>query len=432
MSSSPVETVMPDCPVDPECIGVFWDVVDFPFPKGLSPDMIYDKTKLFLESLGCCGELSIIAYANEGQFDDKLVGVYEDAKIIIVPRLADKLSRYRSTCVDIAMWEVDTCNYDFHAKNLMVLSKEIEKDSFLFKFLDSMACPCHHVFLTLDHDPPPSRVRRLERISFSLPLEPVDQSGNLLGSSRETMPDCLIAPDSPVESSSYEPCAAHVFWDGVDFPLPYNDPHYAYMVSHSSLNEFGAPGELSLAAYVDHADFCGETETDGITVIPCQGDEEARSHGMLMDIVLWAMENPATYFEPITLMVISKNIKQGTCFLNALEALGNRHYNVLLGLPSPQDVSSPMAIKSLNCGSDIFIFWDVLGCPTDFSTVDQVLRTKSYRGNVIVRPYVDAEYRDDSFDTTPNRFRFKSSIRVVSEEDDKYEKVTRMLLDIIF
>uniref|UniRef100_A0A1J3K255 Uncharacterized protein n=1 Tax=Noccaea caerulescens TaxID=107243 RepID=A0A1J3K255_NOCCA len=463
MSTSPVKTVAkPDCsvePIDPECIGVFWDLVDFPFPEGLSPDMIYDKTRLFLRSLGCSGDLdlSIIAYANDGQFDDKLVGVYQDARISIVPRLEDRRSRYRSTCVDIALWEGDMCNYYFQAKNLMVLSKEIEKESFFFKFLQSMACPCHHVFLTLDHDPPPSRARRLERIRFSLPLEPKSREESLYYS-HETMPDCLTMTDCPVVNPASASASdrnvladwpTHVFWDSVDFPVPYNDPHYAYMLSQNFLKEWGFPAASSLVAYINEADLCGETETetetDGITIIPCQGDEEARSHAMVVDIVLWALENPATYFEPKTLMVISKDIKKGSDLFNALEALGTRHYNVLLfkslysgrqnyfGVRKEVVVGFSNGIASLNrqrfSWSDIFIFWDVHGCPTDFSIVDQVLRTKGYRGNVIVRPYVDMKYGDDSFDTTLKHFRFKSRIRV---EDDKYAKVTRMLLDIVF
>ncbi|CAA7050492.1 unnamed protein product [Microthlaspi erraticum] len=488
MSSSPLETVNPDCPVMPncpvkrpnfpECIGVFWDVVDFPFPEGLSPHMIYHTTRLFLHSLGCCGDMLIIAYVDMEQFDDKLVGVYEDAGIDIVPRLADKHTRYRSTSLDIAMWEVDMCDYDFHAKTLMVLSKEIEKESLFSTFLESMATPCHHVFVTIDHDPPPNSW--LEQIRFDLLLDHIDQSETSLSSSdckrkreeesiynysHETMPSCPIIPDSTAESTS-EKCSTHVFWDGVDFPLPYND---AYMVLQTSLQAHGLPGELSLAAYVHHADFCGVTETDRITIIPCQGDEEARFHAILVDIVLWAMENPATYFEPKTLMVISKNIKQGTDFLNALEALDSRHYNVILGMPDPEDLSSPMTIKSLDmdcaqlylarrsrrpervvsgfsnglasldcegfCDSiakaETMIFWDVHGCPADFSIVKQVLHNKGYDGSVIIRPYVPYQHEDASLDK--KKFgRFKSIIRVRSQGDAKYAKVTRMLLDIVF
>lgn len=66
--------------------------------------------------------------------------------------------------------------------------------------------------------------------------------------------------------------------------------------------------------------------------------------------------------------------------------------------------------------SEIVIFWDVNGCPTDFSSVHQVLHNKVYHGKVIVRPYVDMDdYGDDSFGKTVNRVQFKSRIRVRSE-----------------
>uniref|UniRef100_A0A1J3EGA8 Uncharacterized protein n=1 Tax=Noccaea caerulescens TaxID=107243 RepID=A0A1J3EGA8_NOCCA len=450
MSTSPVETVMPDLsvePINPECIGVFWDVVDFPFPEGLSPDMIYHKMRLFLRSLGRCSvDMSIMAYVDREKFDDKLVGAYKDAGFDIIPREADKHSRYRSMSLDIAMWEVDMRYEGICRKSLMVLSKEIEKESLFFTFLESMICVCRHIFSTIDHETD----SRIERICFSLPLETtlLDSSDRKRKSREESLYYSReTKSDSPVQSTPYAyECSTHVFWDGVDFPLPYNDPHYAYMLSQSTLKELDLPAASSLVAYINKADLSGgtETETDGITIIPCQGDEEARSHAMVVDIVLWALENPATYFEPKTLMVISKDIKKGSDLFNALEALGTRHYNVLLfkSLYSGRQnyfgvrkevVGFSNGIASLNrqrfSWSDIFIFWDVHGCPTDFSIVDQVLRTKGYRGNVIVRPYVDMKYGDDSFDTTLKHFRFKSRIRV---EDDKYAKVTRMLLDIVF
>ncbi|CAA7050486.1 unnamed protein product [Microthlaspi erraticum] len=459
MSSSPVETVMPDCSVEPRnhgCIGVFWDVVDFPFPEGLSPHMIYDKTKLFVESLGCFGDMAIIAYVDEEQFDEKLVGAYKDAGFTIIPRQADKHTRYRSVSLDIDLWNADMHFEGLLLITLMVVSKEIEKKSPFFTFLQSMTCLCQHVLLTLDHDPPPSGTGRLQRICFSIPpLETIGQSGTLLGSSdgkrkrtnnslyysHESLPRSLSIPDSPVQSTS-EKCSTHVFWDGVDFPLPYNDPHYAFRLSQSTLKELDLHAASSLVAYVDEADLCGERETDGITIIPCQGDEEARSHAMLVDIVLWAMENHATYFEPKTLMVVSKDMLAKTDYLEVLEALSERHYTVVLGEPpNPQILSSRLDLegrfvreevvgfsnglatlyRTKFMSSDVFIFWDVLGCPTDFSSVERVLHDKGYDGKVIVEPYVDedyGDYGDNPFDekTTPRRVLFKPIIRVTSKE----------------
>ncbi|CAA7050487.1 unnamed protein product [Microthlaspi erraticum] len=311
--------------------------MDFPFPEGLGPDMIYHKTKLFLQSLGRFDDMSIIAYVDKEQFGSKLVGAYKDAGITIIPR-----EGYLSEKFDGAL----------------------ERNRKRIAFLQSMSSLCLHIFLTLlDHDLPPSLDSPLERICFSLPLEPT-----LLGSSDrkpKSREESLYSshetiPASPVQSTSYE-CSTHVFWDGVDFPLPYNDPHYAFRVSQSTLKELDLPAASSLVAYINESDLCGETETDGITIIPCQGDEEARCHATLVDIVLWAMENPATYFEKKSLMVISKNIKQGTDFFNALKALHERHYNVILGEPNPQDLSSPMYTRLFTCAPNLFVREEVVG-----------------------------------------------------------------------
>lgn len=49
---------------------------------------------------------------------------------------------------------------------------------------------------------------------------------------------------------------------------------------------------------------------------------------MSLDIVLWALDNTATYLQPRDLLVFSGNVKEGTDFYNALEALRDRYYNV--------------------------------------------------------------------------------------------------------
>lgn len=59
------------------------------------------------------------------------------------------------------------------------------------------------------------------------------------------------------------------------------------------------------------------------------------------------MDHPATYFQPRDLLVFSDNVKVGTDFYNALEALGDRYYNVrVLTPPDLDDVSMPHQIFS--------------------------------------------------------------------------------------
>ncbi|CAN6875418.1 unnamed protein product [Brassica oleracea] len=174
---------------------------------------------------------------------------------------------------------------------------------------------------------------------------------------------------------------------------------------------------------------------------------------MSVDIVLWAMDHPATYFQPRDLFVFSDNVKVGTDFYNALEALGDRYYNVRVLPPPDLDVSMPHQIFSnhmprisreeaigFSSGlaslynqdfdmSQIHVFWDVQSCPTDISIILPVLREKGYHGRVLLRPYLPYQgdepllgYRDDGYARVP-------SIKV---EGDSYAAIARMLLDILF
>ncbi|CDY68563.1 BnaC05g51950D [Brassica napus] len=188
----------------------------------------------------------------------------------------------------------------------------------------------------------------------------------------------------------------------------------------------------------------------GITIIPRQAELGARAHKMSLDIVLWALDNTATYFQPRDLFVFSGNVKAGTDFYNALEALRDRYYNVrvvphletcwphphhqmsLDHWPKEVVVGFSHGVASLSkqnlkvCG--VFVFWDVQGCPTDLSVILQALRKKGYRGKVLLIPYLDMDYQGDEL-FTYDGYACVPSIKV---QGDKYTKVARMLLDILF
>ncbi|KAG2271670.1 hypothetical protein Bca52824_066225 [Brassica carinata] len=149
----------------------------------------------------------------------------------------------------------------------------------------------------------------------------------------------------------------------------------------------------------------------GITIIPQQAEIGARAHKMSLDIVLWALDNTATYLQPRDLLVFSGNVKEGTDFYNALEALRDRYYNVRVAphletcWPHPHHQMSldhwpkevvfgfshgvaSLCKQNLKvCG--VFVFWDVQGCPTDLSVILQVL----------LIPYLDMDYQGDELFT---------------------------------
>ncbi|KAF3534122.1 hypothetical protein DY000_02036801 [Brassica cretica] len=126
----------------------------------------------------------------------------------------------------------------------------------------------------------------------------------------------------------------------------------------------------------------------GIIIIP------PRAHIMPVDIVLWAMENPATFFQPRTLVVFSDNVKEGTDLYNALEALLYRNYNVFVFKLSHR--SRP----------PVFI-WPSCSTRKSATLSSAILSGLRNKGIVFFRPYLD-------MDSGP------------------VPMVTRMLLDIIF
>ncbi|CAA7039707.1 unnamed protein product [Microthlaspi erraticum] len=467
------------------CIGVFWDVEDFPFPNGVSPPLIYHKMKLFVESVPCPAEVTtIVAYVDKEELSDELIRVYDDAGITLFPRQGDVYERYQSMVLDISWWEVDMRPLRFAGSRVMVISKEINKDSPFFTFFKSIASLCHPIYYTpADHDlDPPRRSGWLEPICFNLPSDPIDQNVTLhrtfhrLRSSIEesldyshdqTMPDddLMNLDSSPFDqtmsrssSSSSRTC---VFWDSGDHPLHNDDPWSTYAMLQKTMLEKtlgSCSGDLSLIIYVDEEyikdDLAGFNMDKGITIIRPQGDKHARVHHMLVDIVLWSLDNPATYFEPRTLMVVSENMEPGTDFRNALEALEKRYYNVLFGDPESPDLIGgrfkPMGQKAavgFSSGiasldfhdfstSEIVTFWDVTGCKTTFASINPVLEKKGYHGPLIIKPYVEMGSpedvdEDDLVGILPVGMECESRIRVRSE-GDKYAKVTRMLLDILF
>ncbi|XP_024005786.1 uncharacterized protein LOC18028201 isoform X2 [Eutrema salsugineum] len=114
---SPVETKSSG-----SSIPVFWDLVDFPFPRGLGPVSIYQNLKTILESMGCVGDLSIMAYVDEKNLRDEWRDVaYKNAGInIVVPPQGDvNYERSRFMLLDIVLWKCK--NRSYHIRPLSLL-----------------------------------------------------------------------------------------------------------------------------------------------------------------------------------------------------------------------------------------------------------------------------------------------------------------------
>ncbi|KAF8045552.1 hypothetical protein N665_4725s0001, partial [Sinapis alba] len=444
------------------CTRVFWDVVDFPFPKGLSPETIYHRTKSILEKMGCINHyLSIMAYVNDSvTFPDK--SAYEKAGINIVTQP----ERHRFMLRDMAWWEADSGFLpNFRKITFMVILSQIEP-SFLV-YLESLRKGGCKVRLAVpDEDTSLSSLPKLlvNTVRFEWLYKNLLQ--DTMTMTREvvplfyppiqTKPPPLYYP--PIQTtpppSLPNPRCPGVFLDLPEsLPLTSCDP---YCFSSYIRRSLCFDGEFSIMAYVVDTETSSEWVDAftkfGITIIPQQAaDIRARAHKMSVDIVSWALDNTATYFQPRDLLVFSENVKEGTDFYNALEALRDRYYNVcvlpptdlvqmyghhhtshLLHWPKEEVVGFSHGLASLCknnlkvCG--VYVFWDVQGCPTDLSVILPVLRKKGYRGGVILIPYLDMDYQgDDLF-----KYDGYTCVPSIKVQGDKYTKVARMLLDILF
>ncbi|KFK22735.1 hypothetical protein AALP_AAs62920U001300 [Arabis alpina] len=291
-------------------------------------------------------------------------------------------------------------------------------------------------------------------------------------------------------SSVAVPCTG-IFWDVADFPFRHLDILHLLYDMRRAFPNMCRVGEMSAMAYFktqnvsrEFAKFISEPACRW-RAISDSGDKYERSHNMLVDIVLWALEHPANYFEPSNLVVISGNIKEGTDFLRALEALEDRYYNVLLVIPEDpfflssklERVSFRWLVESLsvptmqglnlnwnhkrksreeNVGfsnglaslypqcfdrSPITVFWDVQDSLTGDPSIGRALRQKGYGGEVLIRPYVDENYGHLQCKPVINcgwdgpdchrDMHVCSPTRVVVK-GNKYAKITRMLLDLLF
>ncbi|CAN7000820.1 unnamed protein product, partial [Brassica rapa subsp. trilocularis] len=448
------------------CTRVFWDVVDFPFPKGLAPETIYQRMKSILEKMGCINHyLSIMAYVNNSEtFPDKTA--YEKAGINIVTQP----ERHRFMLRDMAWWDVDSGFLpNFGKITFMVIISQIEPSLLVFleglrnAYKVRLAVPDEDTSLSSSPNLLDNTVR-FESLYKSLLLQD-DMTREvvvplLFYPPIQTKPPPLYYP--PIQTSPLPSPPIQIYnRPGVFLDLPESlllacDPYRLNSYIRTSLC---FDDGFSIMAYVVDTQTSSFPEgwvdaftSLGITIIPQQAELGApRAHKMSLDIVLWALDNTATYFQPRDLFVFSGNVKQGTDFYNALEALRDRYYNVrVLPLletswphphhqmslhhcpPREEVVGFSHGVASLYkqnlkvCG--VSVFWDVQGCPTDLSVILQALRNKGYRGMVVLIPYLDMDYQGDEL-FTYDGYACVPSIKV---QGDKYTKVARMLLDILF
>ncbi|XP_010427660.1 PREDICTED: uncharacterized protein LOC104712455 [Camelina sativa] len=102
---------------------VFWDVQDFPVPKGRDPDSVYENIKLALANKGFAGIVHIRAYGRKNKvWDDFLLD-----GITVIPE-GDKDARVKRMIRDVLFWALDNRVHPSAQRIVMVISEHIGQD----------------------------------------------------------------------------------------------------------------------------------------------------------------------------------------------------------------------------------------------------------------------------------------------------------------
>ena len=158
---------------------------------------------------------------------------------------------------------------------------------------------CNVLGVAAPHDPSSSAIDDLVFVDLKTlytRLLPVDQSESVQKDPKRMK---LVEPldySPPLDiSSPLEPC---VFLDS-----PCHPPLF---IRYEIVGEMlGSSGEFSAMASVDlEEELVDAYKRAGIIITP------PRAHTMSVDIVLWAMENPATFFQPRAMVIFSDNMSK--------------------------------------------------------------------------------------------------------------------------
>ncbi|KAG7535380.1 NYN domain limkain-b1-type [Arabidopsis thaliana x Arabidopsis arenosa] len=138
-------------------------------------------------------------------------------------------------------------------------------------------------------------------------------------------------------------CNTGVFWDVVDFPIPECDPDMISKKIKLALEDKGCyNGPVSIRLYEDEKNLLPKEliekyESAGISInfVPevAEAYIHARVHKMLVDILFWALDNPAHS----NLIILSKNLKDKETVSN-LQGLHSTGMNVLLAEPVSEEL----------------------------------------------------------------------------------------------
>ncbi|CAA7041751.1 unnamed protein product [Microthlaspi erraticum] len=132
---------------DGATVGFFWDVEDFPFPDGLSPDEIYAKIVSAFREDDDVTPMSIWAYVDDKDVSwggDFLKDKTWESSINFLPGGGDKSARLNRMLHDIHLWALDT---RVHVAYVFVVSDKVKRHKEFSRRLKYMHGSDYKVFL---------------------------------------------------------------------------------------------------------------------------------------------------------------------------------------------------------------------------------------------------------------------------------------------
>ncbi|KFK34822.1 hypothetical protein AALP_AA5G197500 [Arabis alpina] len=417
-------------------LAVFWNMEDCPIPDDVDPSKIVGNIKSALASNGYDhGEVSVKFYSEKEE--DWSFGESPGAEITYVPA-GDQLTRFKRILDDIFSWAVINRLDRYRlTKHKVVLISKIPQD------------------MTIS-----SRLNTLNSRNFIVLLAVPDALAYV---SSVWLWPCLTFRVNTIDHASkgneFHVPKTGVFWN-IDDRRPFSEgllPPNVHQNIKSALKKNGYEGQVSISAYSDQygslQDIVFYFEQFGITlqnkvVKNANPDDSEEVDQMLVDILLWALDNPA----PSNLLIISKVIPEETELLTLLRALESKDYNILFAqneeaasadvlsksIRNPIDQSGATrgvpnnANKEKECHeATTSVFWNMEqfpfpGCfdPLEFlELIKTSLATHGHDGKVSISAYCDKDRSLGNLSSTDIRFVPAGNISAISKQ---------MFKDILF
>ncbi|XP_010491601.1 PREDICTED: uncharacterized protein LOC104769152 [Camelina sativa] len=329
---------------------VIWDLEECPIPEGLDAS---DVCRNVNESLHQGeGYVLIRAYFDFFKFIGEIGS--STVQVIHVPSEA-KEERRKKILVELLAF---VAKFYYTPVNIMLVVGDIsEHHQFRRALIFLKNQNFHNVFLALPHLPSSEEV--LDTVSGFWLWKNLSLGGPPRFFS--PIPNVGLARHIDLSCKNADSKKTCVFWDVVDCPMPegYGGVRDVSQNIRQSLKKSGYNGEVSIRAYVNQTndDFNEYASTDpGFKILLApQGDRDARLEMLLVDLMIWAIENRP----PANFMLILGDIFVGDHhdyreFVRAFVTL--KRYTSLLAQPQKSVVMKYAVTKwlwkSLSTGGD--------------------------------------------------------------------------------